>query len=189
MRCCPAGAESNDVATVFCLGVVFEDERFAEAGLLHWRQDDKLLVGCAAVVHGHAARLEGVADLQGEGVGVLTETVVFAVAEEGDELQPEKPALGEDGAVLLHICTETTLETVVGEHEGFAEERAAFRAADGEGIAERCEIPERDVVVFCAEGVSHACSVDIQQELVVFADVLDSLQFFQAVECAVFGWL
>ena len=86
LRCCPAGAESNDVAAVFCFGVVFEDERFAETGLLHWRQDDKLLVGGAAVVHRQAARLKGAADLQGEGVGVLAETVVFAVAKEGDEL-------------------------------------------------------------------------------------------------------
>lgn len=97
--------------------------------------DDENLVGRGLEEEAIAVLLQGPANRAGCLDGGGADLLVEAVREQRVKLQAEQPAFGEQGAVLLHDREEMRRAVLFGEDDGLAEESAAFRAADVEGIA------------------------------------------------------
>ena len=80
--------------------------------------------------------------------------------------------------MLLDHGEEVRDEMRVGDHDGFTEECAAFRAADVEDVGKAGEVFEGDVIRGAAEGVGEARSIDEERKMVPSADGRNVCQLF-----------
>ena len=86
------------------------------------------------------------------------------------KLDAEEPAFGEKCAMLFDHGEEVQDEARVRDHDGFAEECAAFRAADIEDVCEASKVFEGDVICGASDGVGEAGSIDEERKMVPAAD-------------------
>lgn len=108
---------------------------FGESVELFVGHDDEDLVGRGLEEQVVAVCVQGFSDGIGRRDGSFANLLVQVVREQRIKLQAEQLALGEQGAVLLHDREEMRCTVLLREDDGLAEERAAFRTADVEGIA------------------------------------------------------
>ena len=101
---------------------------------------------------------------------------IEAVRKEHVKIQPQKKALGQHPAAVLDLETEILGQTGIGKYDGLAEERAVFRAADVEYVAQPGQVGKGYVVSFGAEGGAQARSVQKEQKAVFMAQLRDGLQ-------------
>ena len=128
----------------------FKNKGACQFFLLSLGQEHKLLVAWAVGKEREVHILKGLLEAQRLLVRLLAEFVVTTILEKGVELQAQEPSLRQNRAVLLHVGAEATLEAVIGKHHRFPKEGTAFGTANGEGIAESRQVPQRYVVVFAA---------------------------------------
>ena len=93
--------------------------------------------------------------------------------------------LGQQRAMLLDTGQETGGHVVFGEHDGLAEECAAFGAADVKYVAETGDVCQRHIRTGGCQPVGQAGAVQIQGHLEFPADLRNGLQFLFAVQGAV----
>ena len=187
--CRPAGAEADDAVAV--VGFAAEAESDSLFELFHpavfYGEED--LVRRGVEVEGYPFGGERFFDFFCIEVGGASHLHIETIFEELVKLDAEEPAFGEERAVLLDHGEEVQDEVRVRDHDGFAEECAAFRAADIEDVCEAREVFESDVIGGAAEGVGEAGTVDEERNVVLAADGRNVCQLFFRIESAPFGRL
>lgn len=158
---------------------------FCESVELFVGYDDEDLVGRGLEEQAVAVCVQGFSDGIGRCDGSFANLFVQVVREQRIKLQAEQPALGEQGAVLLHDREEMRCTVLLREDDGLAEECAAFRAADVEGIAARGNQRQAHIVLGAGERVGEAGAIEEERELVGLADCVQAAQFLGCVERAV----
>ena len=87
------------------------------------RQKGKYLVAGGGGEEGYAQGLKAPGQLSGQAVGTGGQFQIEVIFQKGGELYAQQPALGEDGALLLHAVAEAGLKGMVHNYQGLAEEK------------------------------------------------------------------
>ena len=167
-----AKAESNGLFELFHPAVFYGEEDLVRGGV---------------EVEGDPYGGECFIDLFGIEVGGAPHLNIEAILEKIVKLDAEEPAFGEECAMLFDHGEEVQDEVRVRDHDGFAEECAAFRAADIEDVCEASKVFEGDVICGASEGVGEAGSIDEERKMVPAADGRNVCQLFFGIEGAPFG--
>ena len=148
-------------------------------------QDGVLLVGVGIVEHGAALSLKGPADLHGELVRLPGQAEVQLLLQNGRELHPQQPPLGQQAAALLDEVAEVPVQGPVADDQRLPEEQPLFRPADGKGVAADGQVGQGLVSGLAHQAVAQPRPVDIQDQPLALADLPDRVQLLQGVERAV----
>ena len=132
---------------------------------------------------------EGLLDFLSVAVGVFADLEIEVIFEKLIELDAQEPPFGEKGAVLLDDGEEMGNQRRIRDHHRFAEEGAAFRAADVEDIREAGKVRERHVILGAAQGIGEASAVHEEGHVMGAAHGRNGGELFQRVEGAPFGGL
>ena len=84
--------------------------------------------------------------------------------------------------MLLDDSEEMGNQGRVGHYNRLTEQSSAFRAADIEGIAELRQILQTDIVLRTCQRICQTCSVDIKQQAVAAAHLMNGSQLRLAVD-------
>ena len=167
--CCPACGKANDAVRLVVLLPDGEVHVLGERPTLGLFDDAEALVrrggeaGQVAVFRHRAPDGVGVAD------GIRADALVEPIGKQRVELEAEQPPLGEQRAVLLDDGEKVRNESRLRNDDRLAEQRAAFRAADVEDIAQRGKVAQRYVVLRTGERIGKACAVDIKRQSALMA--------------------
>ena len=148
-------------------------------------QDHELLVGGAVDVGGDAPGRKGVLDLLGLLHRPAADVEVQAVFKQRVKLQPQQPALGQHGAVLLDVAAEIGLQGRVRDDQRLPEQGPALGPADVEHVRELCHILQGHVGG--GQAVAHPGPVHEQDHVVPVAGGADVLQLLERIDRAVLG--
>ena len=165
----PARGKADDAVRFVVLLPDGEVHALGERFALRLAHDAEALVrrggktGQIAVFRHCALDDVGVAD------GVCADALVEPVGEQRVELETQQPPLGEQRAVLLDDGEKVRNESRLRNDDRLAEQRAAFRAADVEDIAQRGKVAQRYVVLRTGERIGKACAVDIKRQSALMA--------------------
>ena len=132
--------------------------------------------GQIAVFHHRAPDSVGVAN------GVCADALVEPIGKERVELDAEQPSLGEQRAVLLDDGEKVWNEPRLGNDDRLAEQRAAFRAADVENVAQRGKVAQCHVVFRTGERVGKARAVNIERQTLFAAERADGRELLSGIE-------
>ena len=124
-------------------------------------------------------------DSVGVANGVFTDALVEPIGKERVELDAEQPPLGEQRAVLLDDGEKVRNEPWLGNDDRLAEQRAAFRAADAENVAQRGKVAQCHVVFRTGERVGKARAVNIERQALFAAERADGRELLSGIERAV----
>ena len=127
-----------------------------------------------------------IAELVGGSNRVLTDAFVASVGKECVELQPQQPPLCQQRAVLLDDGEKMRQQTGLC-HDSLSEQRAAFRAADVEYVAQLGKIVERHVVFGARQRIGQARAVQIQRDAILMTRGAYGGELCARIERAVFG--
>ena len=180
--CRPARGKADDAVRLVVLLPDGEVHAFGERPALLLADDAEALVrrrveaGLIAVFRHRAPDGAGVAD------GVRADALIEPVGEQRVELKAEQPPLGEQRAVLLDDGEKVRNEPRLRKDDRLAEQRAAFRAADVEDVAQRGKVAQRHVVFRTGKRIGKARTVDIERQTLFAAERADSRELLFGVE-------
>ena len=105
------------------------------------------------------------------------------------KLESCDPSLGQQGAMLFDDCKKVRDKVMLWYDRGLSEQGAALCSADIEGVAERSQVRELDVIFRAGKGVGQPGSVHIEGNVIFPADAADLPEFPQGVEGSALGRL
>ena len=91
---------------------------------------------------------------------------VQPVPEDGLELHPQQPSLGQHGPLLLHAVAEAGPEGGLNDHQRLPQKQAVLGAADGKGVAARAIVREVRPARVHGAAQPRAVAVQVQPQLV-----------------------
>ena len=112
---------------------------------------------------------------------------IEAVLQQGLELRPQQPALGQHGPPLLFDAEEVGLEGGIGDDQGLPQEGAVLGAADGEGVGEPGQVGEGEIAGGGGEGGAQPGAVQEEEQAVVPAEPGEGGELGLGVDHAALG--
>ena len=120
---------------------------------------------------------------------MLTYFKVEIICKQRVELYTEQTAFGQKSCSCFDACHEAIRLAAACKYNSFTTKSAHLSAAYIEHIRKLCYVFKRDIGIAAHDAVAEPGSIDVEIDIVLFADACNLPQFVKCVQRAVFGWM